>query len=177
LKAVPVDGRRQLDPTVPAAEFPMVGRQIVVDRHLFFPGTVHETSPFPCREFPAYAQNCRRQSRRCDQYCWISGKISASTHQAAWYSTRAASGSAVRPPVMASSRPSTQPNSAEADTSREALCSPSAAPAAASRPPTKLAKLPRCIMLPSLSGSQAMAGSSALRSCSLSTLTEPEGRL
>ena len=50
-------------------------------------------------------------------------------------------------------------------------------PAAASRPPTKLAKLPRCSMLPSLSGSQATAGSSALCSLPLSTLTVPTGRL
>ena len=37
--------------------------------------------------------------------------------------------------------------STEADSTIEERCSPSAAPAAASRPPTKLAKLPRCSML------------------------------
>ena len=65
----------------------------------------------------------------------------ARTAQATWYRASAGSGSPARPPASAMIMARMQLMSTEADSTIEERCSPSAAPAAASRPPTKLAKL------------------------------------
>src|SRR5699024_8873375 len=77
-----------------------------------------------------------------NQYLLVMGKISASTAQASWYSTTATVGSDAMPPASDMITAITQLISTDAVSTTPARYSPSAAPAAASRPPTKLAKLP-----------------------------------
>ena len=65
-KAIPVDGGSQPHPAVGVAQLAVVGRQIVVDRHLFFACTVHWGSPF-LTSFCAALTLHQREEQRNDQ--------------------------------------------------------------------------------------------------------------
>lgn len=160
LKTVPIDGFGQADPAVFIAQFSMVRRQIVINRHLLFFGTVHRRNPslqqygnlIPLEQREDHSQHA---PRGLVQYQCGQRQGGQAAGQGQQYAQNAA-----------------DKHRGSDDDGGLALALGSTGGSFQGRPQS-WAKLPRCSMLPSLSGSQAVAGFISSCSAVFSTFTAP----